>query len=227
MKYQTLLLDADNTLLDFQKAEARGIEAAFQAHCLPFSPEILALYSEINRRCWEEYERGQLDRDRLLIERFCRLFRQIDVEADAGAVALSYRDELGKGAYLIEGAREVCEELGKTADLYIITNGVAATQYSRFAASGLDKLVKRSFISEEIGYQKPRREFFAYVFAAIPDFHKDRTLVVGDSLTADIQGGIQAGVDTCWYNPRHVPRPEAMQITYEIDDIRKLREIVA
>ena len=106
-----------------------------------------------------------------------------------------------------------------------MTNGVAATQYSRFAISGLDKLVKGIFVSEEIGIPKPQKGYFDYVFAQIPGFRKENALMVGDSLTADIMGGINAGLDTCWYNPGRKPAPAGINITYEIHDIRELPEI--
>ena len=140
MKYQTLFLDADETLLDFKRAEAQGLENALRRHQLPFSKEILALYSGINKKCWEEFEQGVFDKDTLLVERFRRLFRALDITADPDAVRLTYHEELGKGGFLIEHADEVCRKLKETHDLYIVTNGVAATQYSRFAISGLDKL---------------------------------------------------------------------------------------
>lgn len=140
-------------------------------------------------------------------------------------VRRTYHEELGKGGFLIPHAYEVCEALGKTHDLYIVTNGVAATQYSRFARSGLDKLVKGIFVSEEVGVPKPQKEYFDYVFAQIPGFKKEQALMVGDSLTADIQGGIHAGLDTCWYNPGRNQAPAGLNITYEIHDIRELTEI--
>lgn len=218
-------MDADETLLDFKKAEAQGLEHALRRHQLPFDEEILALYSGINKRCWEEFEQGMFDKNTLLVERFRRLFAALAITADPDAVRRTYHEELGKGGFLIEHAYEVCEELQKTHDLYIVTNGVAATQYSRFARSGLDRLVKGIFVSEEVGVPKPQKEYFDYVFAQIPGFQKKSALMVGDSLTADIRGGINAGLDTCWYNPGKKPVPADLKITYEIHDIRELLDI--
>lgn len=225
MRYRTLFLDADETLLDFKKAEAQGLECALRRHQLPFDEEILALYSGINKRCWEEFEQGKFDKETLLVERFRRLFAALAVTADPDTVRRTYHEELGKGGFLIEHAYEVCEELGKTHDLYIVTNGVASTQYSRFARSGLDRLVKGIFVSEEVGVPKPQKEYFDYVFAQIPGFQREGALMVGDSLTADIQGGINAGLDTCWYNPGRKPVPAGLKITYEIHDIRELPDV--
>lgn len=227
MGYKNLLLDNDGTLMDFKKSEARGIAETMRVYGLPFSEEILALYSRTNQKCWEEFERGLLDRNTLLVERFRRLFRQLGINnADADAVAATYEKELAKSAYLMDGALEVCRELREHCRLYIVTNGVSSTQHKRYAISGLDRLVHGVFVSEDIGCPKPQKEYFAYVFRHIPDFRKEETLMVGDSLTADIRGGINAGIDTCWYNPAGAPKPADMEITYEIRDLRMLKSIV-
>lgn len=225
MGYPILLLDADGTLLDFKKTEARGLRETFRQHDLHIDQQILADYSIINKKCWEEYEQGLLDKETLLEERFRRLFAKYGITADTAAIEETYQYELGQGAYLIPEAYETCEALREKCDLYIVTNGVAVTQHTRIRDCGLDKLIKGMFISEEIGYQKPQREFFEYVFDHIPDFDKKKALMVGDSLTADIRGGICAGLDTCWYNPGRLSRPEGLPVTYEIQDIRDLADI--
>lgn len=226
MKYRILLFDADGTLMDFQKAEAKGLEAALGMHHLPFNAEILALYSAINKGCWEEYEQGLLDRETLLVERFRRLFDRLGIDADAQAVRATYHEELGKGAYMTEGARDLCAQLGKTHDLYIVTNGVSATQRSRFARCGLDRLVKKVFISEDIGVPKPQKAYFERVFAEIPGFSREEALIIGDSLTADIRGGIDAGIATCWYNPGGLAAPEDLRIDYQIRALAELNAIL-
>ncbi|MDO4343476.1 MAG: YjjG family noncanonical pyrimidine nucleotidase [Eubacteriales bacterium] len=226
MKYDTLLLDADGTLLDFEKAEARGLEAALKLHQIPFDNRILAVYSRINKSCWEEFEQGLMTKETLLVERFRRLFKTLGITgADPQKVRLTYNEELSKGAYLIDGAFEVCQKLSKTHNLYIVTNGVSYTQRRRLGDSGLNRLVKGVFISEDIGFQKPRREYFEAVFSEIPGFDRTKALLVGDSLSADIQGGINAGIDTCWYNPWRIARPADMKITYEIHAISELSKI--
>lgn len=222
MSYQTLLLDADGTLLDFLKAEACALEKTFRQHQLYFDETILKDYSMINDKCWKEFEQGLLSKETLLVERFQRLFDKYNFSADANAVRRTYQYELSLGAYLIENAYETCEELAKHCDLYIVTNGVTSTQRRRLADCGLDKLIRDVFISEEIGAQKPKKEFFDYVFAHIPGFKRENTLMVGDSLSADIKGGISANLDTCWYNPNGIAKPEDMEITYIIHDIRDL-----
>lgn len=226
MGYRILLFDADGTLMDFKRAEAQGIEATFQIHRLPFDREILALYSEINRRCWEEFESGLLAWDALHTERFCRLFAKLGIRADAQAVQATYRDELGKGAFLMDGARELLLTLRKEHKIYIITNGVATTQRSRFQKCGLDQLVDGVFISEDIGCRKPQKAYFDHISAQIPDFSAGEALIIGDSLTADIQGGINAGIAVCWFNPEGLAAPGNMRIDHQIRRLEELKEFV-
>lgn len=226
MKYNILLLDADETLLDFHKAEAQALESAFFIQHLPYNEDILKLYSTVNKKCWEEFEQGVLTKQQLLIERFRRLFALLPITADAESLRQIYQEELGKGAFLINGAYEVCRKLSLQCSLYIITNGVSAIQYSRLSKSGLDKLVKDIFVSEEIGFQKPQKAYFDEVFRRLGNPSRDKILLVGDSLSADIRGGIDAGIDTCWYNPHGKEKPADMEITYVLDDIKKLPELV-
>ncbi len=226
MNYNILLLDADETLLDFHRAEAQALESAFFIHRLPYHKDILKLYSSVNKKCWEEFEQGFLTKPQLLIERFRRLFALLPIKADAEKVRQTYQKELGKGAFLINGAYDVCRELSLHCSLYIVTNGVSEIQYSRLSKSGLDKFVKDIFVSEEIGFQKPQRAYFDEVFRRLGNPSKDGILLVGDSLSADIRGGIDAGIDTCWYNPYGKEKPADMDITYIIDDIKKLPSFV-
>ncbi len=227
MKYRFLLLDADGTLLDFKKAEACGLEATFLRHRLPFHKEILSDYSRINQACWEEFEQGKIDKTTLLSERFRRLFEKYGIEADIEEVRKTYQYELSLGSYLLDHAYEVCKELAASYQLYIVTNGVASTQYRRLKDCGLAQLVDGIFISEEIGFQKPQKEFFTSVFEKIDGFEPDKALMIGDSLSADMEGGIRAGIDTCWYHPGEKPDPLPLPVTYTISDIRKLKEILS
>lgn len=228
MNYSCLLFDADETLLDFKKAEARAICETFRRHDLAFNETILHTYSEINQRYWKEFEQGRLDKPTLLIERFRRLFQVLSLNADPHQVRLTYQEELGLGAYWKPGAKELLQMLRDSGcyQIYIVTNGVSVTQHSRFALCGLDQLSDDVFVSEDIGYQKPKPEYFSCVFERIPGFRKERTLLIGDSLTADIAGGIAAGIDTCWYNPGHQPCPQDCLPTYEIDEISLLQTIL-
>lgn len=138
-----------------------------------------------------------------------------------------YQQALGQGGFLLPQAMEVCRRLSRDCRLYILTNGVEATQESRLTRSGLRPYLSGVFVSETTGYQKPQREYFEYVFSHIPRFDKNRALMVGDSLTSDMKGGEGAGLATCWYNAAHAPNNANVKIDYEIDDLRQLYDIVS
>ncbi len=214
MKYNTLLFDADDTLLDFGKSEKEAVRDCLIARGFDSSDGIIARYSEINQLHWKMLERGEISRERLYVERFAAFCREMGFDCDAQKFSDDYLTALSTKSYLIDGALEMCEKLSRHFRMYVVTNGNAGVQHGRFDPSPVAKYFKRSFISEEMGFAKPRVEFFDKVFAEIPDFSRENTLIIGDSLTSDIQGGINAGLDTCWYNPKHADVPEGMNITY-------------
>ena len=155
---------------------------------------------------------------------FFKLFNELGIEEDGVAFEDEYQWNLGHGAYLIKHAIEILEYLSKKYDLYVVTNGVASTQYNRLKLLDLNKYFKDIFISEEIGYQKPKIEFFDYCFRHIEHFDKDKALIIGDSLTSDMQGGINAQIDTCWYNPQH--DKTSIKIDYIIHDLKELENML-
>ena len=221
-KYSFLLFDADNTLLDFDENERVSLSETFRHFGLPCGDKVLRLYHDINLMYWEMLARKEIERDVLLIKRFETLFERMGVKADPVAVENRYREGLGRGCQLMKGAVEVCGELRKDYGLYIITNGVASTQHNRLEGSGLSAYMDGIFISDEIGYNKPDREFFEYVEKHIPGFDRRKALVVGDSLFSDIRGGVDYGIDTCWLNIYNAENTSEIRPTYTIRDIVEL-----
>lgn len=219
MKYDTILFDADGTLLDFLRSEK---EAVYEALCeigLEPDEEMLATYSRINDGLWKKLERREIEKKVLLYHRFELLFEQYGIDADARDMANRYMHTLSQKGYLLDGAEELCSKLLGKFRLYIVTNGVEFIQRGRYARCGIDRYFDGVFISDAIGAEKPSVEYFEYVAAHIPEFSKERTLIVGDSLTSDIRGGINYGIDTCWYDPAGKEAPEDMRdkITYIAD----------
>lgn len=215
-RYRYLLFDADGTLFDFDRSEREALKRAFDQHHLPFDEKIHFLYHVINQSLWEELEQGFIDKDRLQIERFRRLLDQTGLMEDPEKINETYLAALGQCNFLMDGALQVCAELRKDHHLAIITNGLARVQYPRFYQSAIAAYFSRLFVSEEIGHQKPKREFFDRVLQNLQVKDKSQVLVIGDSLTADIEGGLRAGLDTCWYNPERRPKREDICPTYEI-----------
>lgn len=226
MKYTTILFDADNTLLDFDAAEHEAITSVLRLYGLPHDDSVIAEYSRINLGFWKMLERGEITKDELKYLRFEAFCEHFGFNIDAREMATAYMNALSKQNPLIDGAIEICERLFGKCRLYIITNGIKFIQEGRFSTSPLMKYFDGTFISETVGYEKPSVEYFEAVERAIPDFDRTKTLVVGDSLTSDIKGGINYGLDTCWFNPKGKAHPLDMDITYEIKSLDEIFDIV-
>ena len=225
-RYQYLLFDADNTLFDFDAANHNAF-AQTCAYCgLTYSEELYEFYESFNRPLWHQLDRGEVTKDFLVVERFRRFLAAMGVDADPAECNRIQLSGLGSSTALLPHALEVIETLSRTHKLYIVTNAVASVQRSRLANSAIAPYITAAFISEEAGAAKPSKAYFDYVFAHIDGITPDNCLVIGDSLSSDVQGAINAGLPACWYNLKNDPRPEGMAIDYEIRDLRELYDIV-
>ena len=224
--YRTIFLDLDDTLLDFGAAERVAIAKAFRDLGLEPTPALLKRYSELNQAQWEAFERGEITRDTVLVRRFALLFAELGLFIDPQHAEDVYRGYLGVGHYFVEGAEEVLSYLAPKYDLYLASNGVAATQYSRLESAGIGHYFKDIFISEVTGSHKPERAYFDYCFSRIPGFDPSKALIVGDSLTSDILGGFNAGIRTCWFNPGCKPLQGPVTPDHEIHVLRELKDIL-
>lgn len=218
MRYDIILFDADGTLLDFHKSESEAIREAMNLHAVAPTEENVCLYSQINDSLWKKLERGEIEKKVLIYHRFELLFDALRMSGDAKAMAADYVKALSTKGYPLDGAEEMCRELYGKVKMYIVTNGVETVQRGRYARCGIDRYFEEVFISDVIGVEKPSVRFFEYVSEHIENFDKSRTLIVGDSLTSDMRGGINFGIDTCWYNPEGKQCPEDMSLTYIAKD---------
>ena len=217
-----LFLDLDDTILDFHKAERVAINKTLQDFGLEPTEEVLGRYHLINKWHWEQLELGNLTRREVQWKRFDVLFREFGVEADPQACADRYMENLSVGHYFLPGAEETVEQLHKKYRLFLASNGNASVQKGRLTSANLYRFFEQVFVSEEIGYNKPSREYFDAAFARIPDFDPDKALMVGDSLSSDIKGGINAGLKTCWVNPDHKPGNPNICPDFEIEALHQL-----
>lgn len=211
-----VLFDVDDTLLDFGKAEAAAIRKTFERIGIPVTDELIRRYSEINAQQWSRFEKGEITREKLLTERFDILFSELGINVPSEMAQASYEYLLGIGHYFVDGAEELLEALKDKYELYIVSNGNASVQDRRLKSAGIIPYFKDIFISERVGFNKPSAEFFETCFERIPGFEKDKAVIVGDRLSSDILGGMNAGVKTCWFNPRgDAPDPD-IPADYEI-----------
>ncbi len=223
---KNVFLDLDDTILDFKRAEAEAIRRTFNVLGIEPSEGNIELYSRINRSCWEKLEAGIFTRDEVLHTRFDMLFEALGAEGDAHATQRIYEHELSLGAYMLGGAEQMLDELYGEYRLYMATNGITAVQTRRIADSGVGKYFDEMFVSEKIGYNKPDKKFFDCCFSKIEDFRHDETVIVGDSLSSDIKGGINAGIRTVYFNPKHKENNTGILPNYEIHSLAELAGIL-
>lgn len=223
---KTVLLDLDDTILDFHKAEFEALKKTLTHFAVEPTELVTKRYSEINRAQWEALERGELTREQVKYRRFALLFEELKIEVDAEEVRKYYEKMLGIGHFFLPYAEQMLDELKGKYRLFIVSNGTTAVQQGRIESARLAPLFETIFLSEEIGYVKPQKEFFDVCFAQIKDFDPTTSIIVGDSLTSDIQGGINAGIRTCWFDLRGKGNPTNIRPDYTITSLEQLAPLL-
>ena len=224
-KYTTLYFDLDNTILDFTAAEYTAIRKLLALHNLPVNDEIVSVYSRINVGWWERFEKGEIEKSQIYSGRFNDLLAYFNFSGDPVKMAEDYFDFLSQGYAMLDGADKVLEYLKEQGyTICITTNGMSRTQYRRINGCGLKQYFDYIFVSEDAGHQKPEVEYFDYVMANTPEKDKSKILVIGDSQSSDILGGINFNVDTCWLNPKG--KVGEHKATYEIANIMHICRIL-
>ena len=227
MKYEVIIFDADETLFDFKKSERE----AFKNTMLNFNIEYdenyhLKIYNEINTGIWKEFEQGLITQEKLKIERFKRLSDKLNIKFDEINFSKSYMEHLADASFLFDESIDLIENLNKSYKLSIVTNGLTSVQDKRIRKSTIAKYFDAIVISEEILIAKPDPKIFEHTLKHINFYDKSKVLMVGDSLTSDIQGGINFGIDTCWYNPNKIENKTSITPTYEISSFEELKSLL-
>ncbi len=224
-RYTTLYFDLDNTILDFTASEYNAIKQLLSLHNLPISDEIILKYSEINQSWWERFEKGEIQKSEIFAGRFETFLQFYNLDGDAQKMSQDYFGLLASGHDVVGGAENVLQYVKQQGyTVCITTNGVSRTQYRRIDECGLKQYFDYIFVSEDAGHQKPEKEYFEYVMENTPEKDKSKILVIGDSQSSDILGGINFGVDTCWLNPKGNTAPH--KPTYEITEIMQIKGIL-
>ena len=219
---RNVLFDLDDTLFDFHKAEKIALTKTLVHFGIDPTEETLALYSTINAAHWKRLELGEISREEVKVGRYRELFKTIGVECDPVKATAYYESMLAIGHYFMPGAPELLEELYGKYRLYIVSNGTAKVQEGRIGSSGIAKYMDGIFISQILGANKPDKQFFDICFAEIPDFSLSETVIIGDSLSSDIKGGINAGITTVWFNPKGIENDNDIKPD---DTIKELSEV--
>lgn len=215
-KYGVLLCDADDTIFDFGRAEVAAFREAMRSFDLPQDDAWLLRYSEINKALWKAFERGEVTQPVLRVKRFEQLLYEMRASRDAKALSYAYSEALGRCPAMLAGAEEAVERWSRRVPVVIVTNGVAAVQRGRMERSPVRHYIRGMVISEEVGAAKPDPKMIEEALRMVGCSDKSSALMLGDSLTSDIAGAANAGVDSCWFNPQGKENATAIRPTYEV-----------
>jgi 2-haloacid dehalogenase len=224
MPYTWLLFDADDTIFDYPLAEGKALRSTFEHFGQVYRSEYLRIYQVFNRQVWAEFERGETSAAELRLKRFRLLFSEIESPLDPPDFSQRYLENLAQASDLFPQAVEVMKALSGRYHIALVTNGLKEVQRPRLERSAIRPFLEKVFISEEIGVAKPHAGFFEAVFQEIGNPPKAEVLIIGDSLTSDIKGGIDYGIDTCWFNSGG--KTTTLLVTYTIASLSQLLEIL-
>lgn len=226
-KYNVLLFDADGTLFDFEQSERLALQDTFRAFEISYDSEMhMRLYQEINSKIWIEFEEHTITADALKAERFRRLFARLEIDVDPILFSDRYLNMLSQNAFLLDDAADLVVKLFHDYKMILVTNGLSSVQHARFRRSSIFQYFDSVIVSEDIGIAKPHTGIFEHTMKKIGHDQKNDVLIIGDNLRSDIQGGINFGIDTCWYNPEKKKNSNGISPTYEINHLLELENIL-
>ncbi|MBN1380416.1 MAG: YjjG family noncanonical pyrimidine nucleotidase [Deltaproteobacteria bacterium] len=226
MKYPYLLFDADGTLFDYEQAERLALSKTLEDSGIACSRSCHLYYNQINKKLFKELEQGTIKASELKTRRFEMLFAEIGISLDVNPFSERYLANLSQYAMLLPGALDTVRSLYPKFKMYMVTNGLSRVQRPRFGRSDIRAFFIDIIISDEIGVSKPAKGFFDIAFQMIGNPDKKDVLIIGDSLSADMAGGVVFGIDTCWYNPHQANNENDLPVSYEISELRQLVDIV-
>jgi 2-haloacid dehalogenase len=226
-KYELILFDLDGTLFDYERAEEYALKSSMDHFDIELTPELyLEKYKKINRIVWREFEKGETSLEQLKLKRFKILFDVLGIKQNIEAFSDKYLYYISKTSFVTDGAKEIVSSLYGKYKLALATNGIYSAQYERLRRSPLKDYFDVFVVSEKIGIAKPDPDFFSYVFREARHSDKRTAIIVGDSLSSDIKGGLNFGIDTCWFNPEKIRNEGDISPTYEIEKLNQIKDIL-
>ena len=223
---KTVLFDLDDTIFDFKMSERTALTKTLLKLGIEPNDYIISRYSEYNISQWKRLELGEISRDEVKVNRYRLLFKEFCIDSSPELATSIYEEYLAVGHYFIDGAVDMLESIYKTYDLYLVSNGAKKVQDGRLASADISHFFKDIFISEVAGHEKPSIEFFNYCFDRIPNLNKNNTIIIGDSVSSDIKGGINAGIKTMWFNPHFDENTSSIIPDYEIHGLNEVKELL-
>ena len=224
--YNVIFLDIDNTLLDFKKCSQESMKRAFEDFGLTYQEAFFEIFTEINNKLWKDIEKELLTKEELRNKRWNLIFEKCGIKFDGIKFEKKFEEFLAESHQPVEGALELLAYLSSKYDVYLVTNGFTNAQINRIALAGMTPYIKGLFISEAIGFSKPSKEFFEYCLSKIDNVPKNEVIIIGDSLSADIMGGINIGIHTLWYNHTGEKKQEEIHSDYTVNKLSEIHKIL-
>ncbi len=223
---KTVLVDIDDTILDFKLCAKDSILNAAREYNVPFTEDMLQYYFNVNQMLWNQYERGIITKLNIFERRFDMLFKTFNIHIDGSEFEEKFQKYFKSAYIFVEGAEDFIKYLSSKYDIYAASNSVYESQISRLKNAGILGYFKDIFVSDKAGAQKPSEEFFEYCFKHIPDFNKEETIIIGDSLSSDIKGANNAGIKCCWFNFDNKPADSTLKCDYQINCLEEIKSIL-
>ncbi len=221
-----ILIDLDNTLIDFNECARHSIINAFSELGFTYTDKVFETFITENVKIWKRLEKGEITKPQLRADRWNIILGKLGIDFDGTILEEMFENGVAKGAYAVEGAYELLDYLKDKYKLYIVSNGFRFVQESRLKIGNFEKYFCDVFVSEDVGIPKPAKEFFDYCFDKLGNPDKNDTILIGDSLSADIIGGINYGIDTIWFNKNNEPLPDRVNPTYTVNTLKKIQGIL-
>ena len=226
MNKKILLIDLDNTLIDFNECARHSIINAFEELGFTYTENVFKTFIEENVKIWKRLEKGEITKPQLRANRWNIILGKLGIDFDGTVLEKMFENGVANHACPVEGAHDLLDYLQGKYKLYIVSNGFRFVQESRLKIGNFEKYFDGVFVSEDIGIPKPAKEFFDYCFENINHPPKDDVILIGDSITADILGGINYGIDTIWFNKNNEPLPENINPTYTVNTLNEIKNIL-
>ena len=226
MNKKILLIDLDNTLIDFNECARHSIINAFDELGFTYTEKVFETFICENVKIWKRLEKGEITKPQLRANRWNIILGKLGIDFDGTVIEEMFENGVARGAYPVEGAYDLLDYLYGKYQMYIVSNGFRFVQESRLKIGDFEKYFDGVFVSEDIGIPKPAKEFFDYCFEKLNNPSKSEILLIGDSISADITGGINYGLDTIWFNKNNEPLPENIAPTYTVRNLEEIKNIL-
>lgn len=221
-----ILIDLDNTLIDFNECARHSIINCFNELGFTYTDKVFETFITENVKIWKRLEKGEITKPQLRANRWNIMLSKLGIDFDGTIIEEMFENGVANHACPVEGAYDLLDYLQGKYKLYIVSNGFRFVQESRLKIGNFKKYFDDVFVSEDIGIPKPAKEFFDYCFGKLDNPDKTDIILIGDSLSADIIGGINYGIDTIWFNKNNEPLPENINPTYTVKTLNEIKNIL-